>query len=523
MNTTKSSTKRACARALCVFLALALVLYALPLPVACAATSSNTFVVGMVSTAGAALNPLVCTQRDLISFNELVFESLITLDDNLQPTGELALSWTVDGRVFTFKLRENVRFHDGSYMTAYDVFATYRYIMQLGESNSPYYTRCNYINSMTVLDNNTLQVTGKYESYLVLYAMTFPVLQQDTLSWDMAVGTGPYWYMNYDLDFLQLDVNPFWWKVAPTYQSIYGYRYDDTADALEALSRGQIDALATRSQSAALSRLLANRISVDYSTLTYELLFPNIKKSMFSNVYTRQALMYAIDITTIASNIYMNMVTESEVPVIPGSWLYEPQSAVYYESQERALQLLRQAGWGDYNEDGILDQVVDGVLEQFEFTLITYVDDNAATRKHAAELIRDQLRPLGINVTVSTESKSNVQKKLKNGNFEMVLGAINLSVLPDLTFILNSSGRMNYTGFASADMNTYLNNVYSTTDPTTFKMYFSRIQMLIVEQVPFLGLFFRKGTVMTTANILGLDPVLETDALRGIEYVTPIQ
>ena len=44
--------------------------------------------------------------------------------------------------------------------------------------------------------------------------------------------------------------------------------------------------------------------------------------------------------------------------------------------------------------------------------------------------------------------------------------------------------------------------------------------MKIVNELPFMGLFFRKGTIMTTADISGLSAVRETDAFRGIEYVT---
>ena len=301
--------------------------------------------------------------------------------------------------------------------------------------------------------------------------------------------------------------------------TVYAFRYNDTGEALEALQTGEVDAVPTRSQSAALSRLLSDRVSMDYSTLTYEMLIPNLTNEIFADVRTRQAIMYAIDISTIAQNIYMNMVMEAEVPVITGSWLYEPQSAVYYYSMERALQLLNEAGWGDYNGDGILDKVRDGILLELKFTITTYVDDNANTRQHAAQMIADQLRVLGIDVTVRTVSKTTLQKNLKNREFDIVLCAVNLAVLPDLTFLLNSGGRMNYSGYSSADMNVLLQALYKTTDEETFRAAFSDIQILISEDLPFMGLFFRKGTLMTTADATGFSPIVESNALQGFEYI----
>ena len=193
-------------RAFCLLLALAVAVLA-PLTPTARAASEDRFVIGLVSESGATINPYHCTQRDLININELIFESVLTLDDNLQPVGELALSWTQSGKTFVFKLRDNVRFHDGSYLSAQDVYASFEYIRALGES-SPYYTRCQYISSIEVTDTSTLTVTGKYESYLTLYAMTFPVAQRDSVSWNLPCGTGPYWYMNYDADWLQVDANP---------------------------------------------------------------------------------------------------------------------------------------------------------------------------------------------------------------------------------------------------------------------------------------------------------------------------
>ena len=55
------------------------------------------------------------------------------------------------------------------------------------------------------------------------------------------------------------------------------------------------------------------------------------------------------------------------MPIIPGSFLYEPQSTQFNYSPERALQILYDAGWQDTNGDGILDRIKDGLWEDLGF------------------------------------------------------------------------------------------------------------------------------------------------------------
>ena len=151
---------------------------------------------GYVASAVGEMNPFICTERDLVSLNQLVFESLIEFDDQMKPAPLLADSWTVEDKVWTFRLREGVVFHNGAPLTASEVVASYQRFLLAGELN-PYYSRVQMIESMSAVDDLTLTVNSKYAGYVTLYAMTFPVVQSGTVDDRMARGTGPYWYTEY--------------------------------------------------------------------------------------------------------------------------------------------------------------------------------------------------------------------------------------------------------------------------------------------------------------------------------------
>jgi len=158
--------------------------------------SYGDITMGYVAQAGAWLNPLMCTERDLVSLNQLVFESVVELDENMQPVPLLADSWTLEEKTWTFKLRSGITFHSGEEMVAMDVLESYNMFVQTSDDN-PYRLRLKLINSMEVVDAFTLKVEAKYPGLITLYAMTFPVMQRNTLTDNLPRGTGPYWYINY--------------------------------------------------------------------------------------------------------------------------------------------------------------------------------------------------------------------------------------------------------------------------------------------------------------------------------------
>ena len=87
--------------------------------------STADVVMGYIAPEGAALSPVSCTQLSLVSVNQLMFESVVDLDENLKPVPMLADSWEQEGNNWTFKLRNGIQFHNGVELTAYDVVRSF--------------------------------------------------------------------------------------------------------------------------------------------------------------------------------------------------------------------------------------------------------------------------------------------------------------------------------------------------------------------------------------------------------------
>ncbi len=483
-----------------------------------ASGQSADLTVGYVAASGSDLHPLRGNSRDLNSINHLVFESVVELDEDLSPVPLLADRWEYVDGAWYFYLREGIVFHNGAPLTAQDVVASLEDI-QLNESTSPYAARVRYIREIYAVDEHTLKVVGNGTAYMTLYAMTFPVVQRNSIGTYLPKGTGPYWYTDYNpASSVRLESNPLWWKRQPYIESIDCLRFDDTSDAMTALAMGQIDVLATRDSAGALSRQLSDRTTLDYTTLTWECMVPNLKNSVMADLTVRQAIMYAIDTTTLADTVYLGMAQESEVPVVPGSALHETQSTVYNYSPERAYQILLDAGWRDSDGDGVLDRVNNGMWEDLSFTILTYNEPGIAIREEAARLIAEQLGRVGFRVTVETTTKSRMREHFEDNTFDVALVGYNLSEVPDLTFLLGTGESGNCSEYSDPDMDALLSAARTAVDMDQLKTALSGIQLKVVDDLPVLGMFFRSGTLISKVNLGGLTGIRETHALRGLEF-----
>ena len=103
-----------------------------------ASNVNDSLVIAIQLTKTPLVRPLEANERDILSIYDLVYESLVTIDDNYLPQPCLCRNWeqSANGKTWTFHLRDDVTFSDGTPMTARDVVATAQAILARAKDES---------------------------------------------------------------------------------------------------------------------------------------------------------------------------------------------------------------------------------------------------------------------------------------------------------------------------------------------------------------------------------------------------
>ncbi|MBQ6527821.1 MAG: hypothetical protein IJI38_04790, partial [Clostridia bacterium] len=275
----------------------------------------------------------------------------------------------------------------------------------------------------------------------------FPVLPADRVSADNPPGTGPYVIDTFrPTEFINLQVNPLWWKNQPQVKTISFQVCTTPKEVIENYDYARVDAAFTRSIAASQYRSGVNAFAMDYRTRQLDVLLMNESAERLKSLNVRRAIRYAIDVDRIARNIYMGMVERTDTPVIPGTWMYNEELSGYFvKNVDEAKRLLEADGWGDSNEDGVLDRLNDeGKLVSLNMNLYVYEEPEDNVRIETANFIKEQLAEVGINVSITTMTFTGIQEKLSAGAFNLALVSFSMDVVPDYGFMLMSGNTGNY-------------------------------------------------------------------------------
>lgn len=507
---------------------LAAFLLAVMLALPTCAEASNVeddLIVGIQSTKTMSIRPLEPLERDFMSIYDLMYDGLMVINDDYLPDYALAESYSHSGKTWTFKLREDLYFSDGSPVTADDVVATANWILNKANdaesTDKGYYMNLKYfVDSISARDDKTVVVKAERSYFGLLYAMTFPVLPAWALEMDNPPGTGAYMVDSFiPGNTLQLVTNPHWWQTPPQVSSILFIMHQLPSDVIEAYEYARVDAAFTRQIASAQYKSGTSSLALDYRTNQLECLLMNHSAFPLNSQNVREAIRYLVNVDYIAQQIYNGMVERTNTPFVAGSWMYNDNLGAYFKQDaSKAMALLDEDGWSDTNDDGILDKPNDeGDSVMLEMDLYVYEEPDNDVRLETANYIKDTLESYGFSINIVTVSYAQAAQKLSVGAFDLCLASYAMDVCPDAGFMLISGNTGNYCRYRSSAMKELCNELRTQIDQPNYQYTLYKIQEQFAKDCPFICMFYRSGTVLTRKMYTTVRDVRELELLRGIE------
>lgn len=497
-----------------------------------------------VAGAPTTMNPLLCqlndADRDLCS---LVFAGLTRFTETGEVVPDAASTWSIspDGITYTFKLRQDAKWHDGKPVTADDVLFTVGLLQDPTYPGRPDIGAAWRSVKAAKLDAATIQLVlseplASFADYTTIGLVPVHVLSGtigstlNTVNFNLQpVGNGPWRVAETSTSgtrVSQVALEPFsgWYGSKPKISRLVFKYYPNTQAAVDALLNGDVDG-AGRLSPRDLQRVEASN-DIDLYTAKqsrYGALIVNLRKDSgaiaLSEKPVRQALLLALDREAIVQEALNGQAVVAHTPFIPDTWAYHSGVRTFPADPERARQILQSAGYELRAVAPSNDLVWQKDGEPIAFTLLTPDD---AARRAVAEAAARQWRQLGIQVAVQPVQRNLERDFLSSRQFQVALVEMLLDGDPDPYAWWHPSQTVqgqNYTGWDNKEVGALLEAARKTTDRNQRGDAYRRFQDLFAEDVPALTVYYPtyKYAISNRVKNVQVAPLIyPSDRLRTI-------
>lgn len=450
-----------------------------------------------------------------------IFDSLIfqMADGSFQPW--LATSWTKsdDGKTYTFKLRQNVKFQDGTPFNAAAVKANFDHIAAVtGQARS----LLGPVSSSEVVDDYTIKVnlSQPFEAFLSGLSSAFLGISSPTAIQQYGdqyvkhpVGTGPFKFVKWtENDEITLEKNPDYnWgppaadNKGPSHLDKLTFKIvPEEATRIGSVQSGQL--LAAEAVPPQNIAALKNdpKIKVDQAVTngTALSLYFNLRNEPWNDPKARQAVQLTVDVDTIVKTLYLGTYERAWSSLTPGLFGYD----VTLENRikpdvAKANQLLDELGW---------KKGADGVREKDGKKLtLRFLDGspNREKRNDIAAMVQQQLKQIGINVVLNITKDTNTPQL--DGTYDIMA---NSQVKADPDIMRNlfrsdrefSKGGTNWSHLADPEIDKLLDQGAAESNLQKRKAIYGQIQQYLIEKAIILPIYVFPYTVAHPKTVEGL-------------------
>ncbi|MFK0521867.1 ABC transporter substrate-binding protein [Paenibacillus illinoisensis] len=499
---------------------------------------TDTIIVGLTDPSG-AFTPYFHQSGYDGNVASLLFASLVTVDEKGLPIADLAESWDVsdDELTYTFHLRPNSKFSDGSPLTADDVAFTWTIlhdksydggfdIFSSQVKGGKAYTegKSDHIEGIKVIDPQTISVTLEKPNATALLTLGSEVLSKAYYGKDYQfgkldyiknlhsnpVGTGPYKLEKFipgqEVRFV---ANEYYYKGKPkTEHFIYKTSEGDTWQFIET---GEIDFTSFTATQENIDKLknIPYLNLLPYTPSTYGYLQLNLEHEQLQEKEVRQAITYGLDRQSIYVDANQGAGAVANIPASPISWSYTEEGInPYAYDPDKANQILDEAGWAK-GADGIREKNGKKLSLHFLGTKSPATDIFIAVAKENFEAIGVEFQP-----EVFADFNSLVSK-VESGDYDVA--SFSTPMLTDPSDGLQQFVDGELKGYDNPKVKELYNKGLATTDIEERKAVYQELYQLLNDELPVIFTSYKKTVYAYNGRIDGLS----VSPYRGIATSLP--
>lgn len=495
-------------------------------------SDQDTITYAVWDTPTGVFNPLISEIMQDSYVNSIVYESLLTVDEN----GELADNLTEahelndEGTELTFKLKKDLLWQDEKPLTSKDIKYTLTSLAD-PEYTGEYYSTVEHIEGASAYHEGKAQeVTGietpDEETIIIHFSKPFApgelkigttaILPEHIWSktrvkdWEknenlsQPIGSGAYQVKNFKqgegVEFTAFDK----YHEGQPKTKHFNMKVYNSDTAMAELLNGNIDiSEISNFKEQDIEKLEKVDIeTVKYPSTNVQYLGLNTKDSKLADVKVRQAIAYGIDRQAIVDQLLDGHAELINTPMVPTLWSYPKEGLVEYtKDNEKAKELLKEAGYEDTNNDGIVEK--DG--QKLSLTLVVPTGNEA--REKTGPIIQSQLKEIGIDVQLDPkEFPAVMEQVVENRDYETFLMANTLSADPDPKPNWYSDSSWNFVGYENPETDQLIDEGLEETDQEKRAEIYQEFGQILNRDLPWVPLYVPEVINAYHKSIKGYTP-----------------
>ncbi|RWS40221.1 ABC transporter substrate-binding protein [Bacillus mycoides] len=492
----------------------------------------DTLVVG-ISKPGGVFLPYFQQNGWDGNVTSVIFASLVSTDKQGKPIPQLAEKWDVssDQLTYTFHLRKDLKFSDGSPLTADDVAFTLTLLHDKayeGEVDISQYAvkggkeykegKATSIEGIQVVDPQTIKITTEKVNSQALTALGGEVLskayygkdykQNTSLDYlkglyEKPIAAGPYKFDKYipgqEVRFV---ANENYYAGKPKIPNfIYKITSGDTK--LQLFQTGEVDYTGLGTGDEVLEQAKAlefANIQIE-TAASFSYIYMNNNKPYLKDKKVRQALIYGLDRKKYVDTALKGYGTVANVPIHPTSWAYTEEGVNKYEyDKEKAKKLLDEAGW-KVGSDGIREK--DGQKLKLSY----FGPSSAKDSDLLIPIAKENYKEIGVEFNPEFMDFNTMLSKVNKGDYDLASVSTPITSDPSETAGEYLSGvNEKSLGYKNAKVDELIQKGIETVDIEKRKPIYKELYKELSDDPPVILLNYRRTITGYNGNLKGIDP-----------------